>query len=48
MVDAPQPISLAGALSDGPIRNGLTAHEERDADDTFVADHGDFGRRHFL
>jgi len=44
----PQPVAVAGALHDGATGRRLSAHEERDADDAFVADHGDLGRRAVL
>jgi hypothetical protein len=36
--------SDAGALHDAPARGGAAAHEERDADDAFVAGHGELRR----
>ncbi len=44
----PQPIGVALALHNRPIRHGSAAHEEGDTDDALVADHGDFGRRAIL
>jgi len=37
-------IGLAGALDDGSAWSRLTAHEERYADDAFIADDCDLGR----
>src|ERR1700730_13638801 len=39
-----QAVSVTGALHDRPTRGGFTAHEQRDADEAFVADHRDFRR----
>ena len=39
-----QPVGVTGALHNGPAGRGLAAHEEGDADDSLVTDHGDFGR----
>ena len=36
--------SLAGALHDRPAGRGFAAHEQRDAEHAFVADHRDLGR----
>ena len=35
---------IARALYDRPARRGVTPHKQRDANDTFITDHGDFGR----
>jgi nitrogen-specific signal transduction histidine kinase len=45
---AGQAIGVAGALHDGAARRGLAAHEQRDPDGAFIADHGDFGGRSIL
>ncbi len=37
--------ALASALDDRPAGRQLAAHEERNADDAFIADNGDLGRR---
>lgn len=39
-----QPIAVAGALNHGSVRRGVATHEQRNADQTFVAGHGNFGR----
>src|ERR1700694_858095 len=39
-----QPVSVTGALYDRPTWGGFTAHEQRDADEAFVADHRNFRR----
>jgi hypothetical protein len=39
-----QAIALAGALHDRTARRRFAAHEQGDADDAFIADHGDLGR----
>ncbi len=39
---------MARTLHHGPIRHGFAAHEQGDADDALVADHGDFGGRAIL
>src|ERR1700731_3528727 len=39
-----QAVSVAGALHYRPTRGGFTAHEQRDADEAFVADHRNFRR----
>jgi hypothetical protein len=38
-----EPIGRARALHHRPIGHGLPAHEQGNADDALVADHGDFG-----
>lgn len=43
-----QLVSVAGALHDRPAGGGFTAHEQRDADEAFVADHGNFRGRAVL
>jgi len=40
-----QTVGVAGALHDRPARGDFTAHEQRDADEAFVADDRDFRRR---
>jgi hypothetical protein len=40
-----QPVGVAGALHNRPARGGFPTHEQRDADETFVADHRDLRRR---
>ena len=37
-------LCVAGALHDRPTRGGVTAHEQRDSDEAFVADHRNFRR----
>jgi len=43
-----QPEAFARTLHDSAARRRLAAHEERDADDAFVAHDGDLGRRTVL
>jgi len=40
-----QPIGMASTLHNSPARRGFSPHKQGDADDSFVSDHGDFGRR---
>jgi hypothetical protein len=35
-------LCVAGALHDRPTRGGFTAHQQRDSDEAFVADHRNF------
>lgn len=39
-----QPVADTGALDHGPVGGCFATHEKRDADDPFVANHGDLGR----
>jgi hypothetical protein len=41
-VPTPEPVGMAAALHDRPARRALSAHEQGDAQDAVVADHGDF------
>src|SRR5579863_1950672 len=40
-----QPVSVTGALHDRTTGGSFTAHEQRDADEAFVANYRDFRRR---